>query len=138
MCMLTTQQLATLEAVVDRIIPRDDFPGGWESGIGTFLMKAHESAAHGFALRYAAWLDALDTEAQSRYQTPFAELAAPDQDMLLADIEQGKVSTAWQADAAQLFAALVEQCAEGFYSDPGNGGNRDGISWRMIRFEVRG
>jgi gluconate 2-dehydrogenase gamma chain len=23
---------------------------------------------------------------------------------------------------------------EGFYSDPGNGGNRDAVAWRMIGF----
>jgi hypothetical protein len=32
----------------------------------------------------------------------------------------------------------VEHSAEGFYSDPGNGGNRDNIAWKMIGFEVTG
>jgi hypothetical protein len=27
---------------------------------------------------------------------------------------------------------------EGFYGDPGNGGNRNAVSWHMIGFEVRG
>lgn len=136
--MLTTQQLATLEAVVDRIIPPDDFPGGWEAGVGTYLLHNHDLASQGFSAEYAPWFDALDAEAQSRYQAAFAQLSASDQDALLASIERGKVRTAWPVDAAQVFAALVEQCAEGFYSDPGNGGNHDGVSWRMIRFEVRG
>ena len=33
---------------------------------------------------------------------------------------------------------IVEHCAEGFYSNPENGGNKDGIAWEMIGFEVRG
>jgi hypothetical protein len=33
---------------------------------------------------------------------------------------------------------LAEHCAEGFYSDPGNGGNHSESAWKMIGFEVRG
>jgi gluconate 2-dehydrogenase gamma chain len=33
---------------------------------------------------------------------------------------------------------LVNHTMEGFYSDPGNGGNRDAVSWKMIGFEVTG
>ena len=34
------------------------------------------------------------------------------------------------------FARLVELAHEGFYADPGNGGNRDAVSWRMIGYET--
>ena len=43
-----------------------------------------------------------------------------------------------QNDPVAFFQTAVEHAMEGFYSDPGNGGNHDGVSWRMIGFEVRG
>ncbi|MCM0019663.1 MAG: GMC family oxidoreductase N-terminal domain-containing protein, partial [Tagaea sp.] len=35
------------------------------------------------------------------------------------------------------FARLCDLAAEGFYADPGNGGNDGGVSWRMIGYEPR-
>ena len=60
------------------------------------------------------------------------------QDELLGRIEAGKVTTVWAVDPAAFFRMAVEHCAEGYYSDPDNGGNRDGVSWRMMGFEVTG
>ena len=38
---------------------------------------------------------------------------------------------------ARWFAALVELTAEGFWADPGNGGNRDARSWDIIGYRHR-
>jgi hypothetical protein len=136
--MLTELQHATLHALVDRIIPADDFPSGWQAGVGDYLAGQFERDLRPQLDRYRAGLDALDAEAQASTGRRFAELDAANQDALLRRIEVGAVSVAWPIDPAAFFRAAVEHAMEGFYSDPGNGGNRDGISWRMIGFEVRG
>ena len=82
------------------------------------------------------WLNGLDAEAQARHGVGFVELDVDAQDALLADVEQGKTLAQWETDAASFFKALVELVQEGFYSDPSNGGNRGGIAWQMIGFEV--
>ena len=35
--LFSERQAATLRALVDRLIPADDFPGGWEAGVGDYL-----------------------------------------------------------------------------------------------------
>ena len=57
---------------------------------------------------------------------------------LLEAIERGAVTTAWPIAPAAFFRYVVAHTMEGFYSDPGNGVNRDAVSWRMIGFEVQG
>ena len=136
--MLTELQLATLRALVDRIIPADDFPSGWQAGVGDYLARQFERDLRLQLDRYRAGLDALDAEAQADTGARFAELDAAKQDALLRCIEAGAVKTAWPTDPAAFFQAAVEHSMEGFYSDPGNGGNHDSVSWRMIGFEVRG
>jgi hypothetical protein len=136
--MLTELQQAALRALVDRIIPADDFPSGWQAGVGDYLAGQFERDLRPQLERYRAGLDALDAEAQAGTGARFAELDAADQDALLRRIEVGAVSVGWAIDPAAFFHAAVEHAMEGFYSDPANGGNRDGISWRMIGFEVRG
>ncbi len=136
--MLSDKQLETLQAAVNRMIPPDDWPGGWEAGVGDYLLRQFERDLKHMVETYQQALDGLDAEAQAVYAHGFAQLSDALQDALLMQIERGEVRTAWAVDPAAFINMLANHCAEGFYSDPGNGGNRDGIAWQMIGFEVRG
>jgi hypothetical protein len=133
----TAPQLATLRALVNRIIPADEFPGGWEGGVEGYLRRQFAGDLRPFGETYRAALDALDAEARAA-GGPFVALSPAEQDRLLARVEQGDVATPWAVDPAAFFRMAVAHVAEGYYSDPGNGGNRNGAAWRMIGFEVRG
>ena len=136
--MLTESQRATLRALIDRIIPADDFPGGWEAGVGGYLDRQFAGDLCHQLDMYRAGLDAFYIEARATAVVNFAELAPDAQDALLRKVELGDVVTDWPIEPAVFFHAAAEHAAEGFYGDPGNGGNRDGVSWRMIGFEVTG
>ena len=136
--MLTARQVEILEALVNRIIPADDYPGGWEAGVGDYLFRQFGRDLKHLLSVYALGLDSLDSEARTVYQMNFDQLPPTVQDELLERIEAGKVTTAWVVEPATFFRMAAEHCAEGYYSDPGNGGNKDGVSWRMMGFEVTG
>jgi hypothetical protein len=136
--MLTSEQTTVLRAVVNRIIPPDEYPAGWEAGVGDYLLGQFQRDLNDKVDEYRQGLDALDHEAHMLQGLGFAALPPALQDALLARIEQGKVETVWPIDPAAFFALVIEHAMEGFYSDPGNGGNRDGVAWKMIGFEVRG
>ncbi len=135
---LTKPQTATLRALIDRIIPADDDPGGWEAGVGDYLDRQFAGDLSHLLDLYRAGLDALELEAHTTAGRGFAELAPAAQDELLHRVEVGDVVADWPVDPAEFFRAATEHAAEGFYGDPGNGGNRDGVSWGMIGFEVTG
>lgn len=134
--MLELRQQLTLQALVDTIIPEDDYPGGWESGVGDYLLGQLESDLSDCLASYRDWLDALEIEADKVFRRPFAELDLASRTALLEAIEQGDIKSDWSLDQASFFAEIVEHCTEGFYADPGNGGNRDGAAWAMVGFEV--
>lgn len=136
--MLSQSQLTCLHAVVDRIIPADEYPSGWEAGVGDYLLRQLATDLAPRLGAYRGGLDALDDEAQRLAGCSFAELAPARQDELLVWIEAGEVAAEWPINPIIWFQMLVEHAIEGYYGDPGNGGNRDAISWRMIGFEVRG
>ena len=136
--MLNARQMEILEAVVNRMIPSDNDPGGWEGGVGDYLLRQFERDLKHLLPVYQLGLDALDIEARALYSASFDRLPTILRDELLAHVEVGKVITVWAVDPAAFFRMMAEHCAEGYYSDPGNGGNKDGISWKMIGFEVRG
>lgn len=134
--MLNPDQLDILQTVVNIIIPADDDPGGWDGGVGDYLLHQFEGDLKHMLATYEQGLMALDAEAKAVTGKGLAEIDPPEQEAFMKTIEQGQVQTTWPVDPAAFFALLVQHCAEGFYSDPSNHGNRDRAAWKMMGFEV--
>jgi hypothetical protein len=134
--MLTEHQVIVLRALVDAIIPPDSDPGGWDGGVGTYLFQQFERDLADFVGMYQQGLLALDAEAKEVMGEHFAALAPDERETLLTKVERGQVQTVWSVDPGVFFATVITHCAEGFYSDPSNGGNQAGAAWKMIGFEV--
>lgn len=134
---LTTAQWDTLAALVDRIVPADESPGGWEAGVGDYLRRQFAGDLSERVGLYRAGLDALDAEARAAGGTGFSETPPDAQDALLARVETGGVVAAWPVRPAFFLHQAVMHALEGFYADPGQGGNHEGVSWDMVGFEVR-
>ena len=133
---LTEQQQQTLRAAVDRVIPPDDYPGAWQSGVGDYLARQFESDLSEVFADYCTGLTALEAESLARFQKSFGKLSEADQDTVLGFIEAGEVLTTWDVAPRLFFSLLVNTTAEGFYSEPEQGGNRNAASWDMTGFEA--
>lgn len=134
--MEDTIDRATLRAALDRIIPPDDFPSAWDAGVGNYIERQLAGDLRDLAPAMAAGLRALDAEARLTEHVPFAALATVRQDAVLERIERGDVQATWSTPPSAFFARLVKLAAEGYYGDPGNGGNRDEAAWRMVGYRV--
>jgi hypothetical protein len=132
---LSKQQQQTLRAAVDRIIPPDDYPGAWDSGVCDYLERQFETDLLPVFDSYCAGLTALDAESLARFQQEFTLLSEEQRDTVLEHIEAGEVLTLWDVAPRFFFNLLVNTTAEGFYSNPEQGGNRNAVSWTMIGFE---
>ena len=135
--MLTPLHWNTLRAMMNRIIPPDDFPGAWEAGVGNYLARQFERDLSSQLETYRLGLEAVDVESQSSAGRGFAELDPSVQDEILGRLETGQVISSWPINPATFLRMVTEHVMEGYYSDPGNGGNRDSIAWKMIGFERR-
>ena len=116
----------TLRAVVDCLIPADDFPGAYDAGVCDYLERLLHTDLAGEAEFFRAGIEAIDTEALARFDQPFAKLTVNEQTSTLAAIESA---------APRFFEMLVCTTAEGYYSEPQQGGNRGAVSWVMTGFE---
>ncbi|MFI7132160.1 gluconate 2-dehydrogenase subunit 3 family protein [Nonomuraea sp. NPDC050153] len=133
---MTPRQAATLSAVVDTIVPADEHPSGTEAGVLDYLAGQFDRDLAGLRPYYAAGLDAVEAEARERDGAAFPELPPARREALLQALEAGETRVPWPFDAAVFVDTVVGHVMEGFYGDPGNGGNRDAVSWRMIGFEA--
>jgi choline dehydrogenase-like flavoprotein len=106
---------AELRAAVDRIIPADDWPGGWEGGVGAYLTDdAGEQ-------RWA--LDGLERLVADLGRRGFAGAEPHEQDQALQQISE-------QQPLGADLAGLVRLCWEGFYATRRSAAERgDDRSW---------
>ena len=132
---LSTQQQQTLRAAVDRIIPPDDYPGAWESGVCDYLERQFEKDLRPVLGSYRAGLTAIEAESVARFQQGFSLISDEQRDAVLGSIEAGEVLTVWEVEPRYFFDLLVNTTAEGYYSNPEQGGNRNAVSWIMTGFE---
>jgi gluconate 2-dehydrogenase gamma chain len=125
----------TIRAVVDCLIPPDDFPGAYEAGVCNYLDRLLQTDLAEHADFFRAGIDAIDTEALAQYNARFEALTPDQQIAILAGIDSGAVKTSWPVAPSRFFEMLVNTTAEGYYSDPQQGGNRGCASWVMTGFE---
>jgi gluconate 2-dehydrogenase gamma chain len=125
----------TIRAVVDCLIPPDDFPGAYEAGVCNYLERLLQTDLAEHADFFRAGIDAINTEALAQYNARFEALTPDQQIAILAGIDSGAVKTSWPVAPSRFFEMLVNTTAEGYYSDPQQGGNRGCASWVMTGFE---
>ena len=157
----TPGEAATIEAMVDRLIPADHLSvGGKDAGCAIFIdrqlagsygkasrlyMKgpfAKGLPTQGYqgdltpAGRYRDGLRALDEYLHANGGKSFVQLTVTEQDEILESLESGKVAlTLADGQGARGFFNLVlENTMEGFFADPLYGGNKGLAGWKLVGF----
>ncbi|GAA3879008.1 GMC family oxidoreductase [Streptomyces sedi] len=137
-------RLVTLRALVNRLFPADDHPAGWEAGLDTFLPRILAGDAAALAPLVETGLGLLDHETCARHAggpscgVSFHDLAEGEQDVLIEELLAGDARAEWGVtDPEEFLRTVVRLGAQGFWGDPGNGGNRDGVSWRLVGYRER-
>lgn len=110
--LLDDEEVQVLRRLLDRIIPADDVPGAVDAGADAFILRLLAQNP-GWSDTYRAGLILWRTVSPEDLD---ATLAAREGDPFVR--------------------LLIQHAMEGFYGDPGQGGNRNGVSWQMVGFRV--
>jgi len=130
---LSTAQLRTLEAFVDRLIPKDELgPSGTECGVAVYINRSLGDFLAPEKAVFIAGLEATDAFARRTEDHAFAELSPEKQDQVLTSMEDG--TAAGFADARGFFGRVRRLALEGMFADPSYGGNRNFAGWDLIRY----
>jgi gluconate 2-dehydrogenase gamma chain len=132
---LTAAEARTLEAVCDRIIPADQDPGAAWAGVVNYIDVQLAGHYHRQRKAYREGIAGVDESSRAQFSKDFVALSPEEQDRVLKALESGKVAgEIWKKrSSGQFFAMVVRHTTEGFYGDPRHGGNRDRVSWRMVK-----
>jgi Gluconate 2-dehydrogenase subunit 3 len=122
----SSEAVDILRDVIDRIIPRDADPSATDLGVDRYILQQMLAGVVPDQDLIRAGLEALSTAIREMGGRAEPTLDVRELDAML----QGAATAPW-------FQALVELAAEGYYADPGNGGNAGARSWVMIGYEHR-
>ena len=89
---LTTLQQQTLRAVVDCLIPPDDYPGAYEAGVCDYLERLYQTDLLSQLEFCAAGLDSIDTESRFRFAAAFSDLTSDLQSSILRQLKQETIA----------------------------------------------
>jgi len=131
---LTIDEARTLAAISDQIIPPDQDPGASWAGVVNYIDRQLCGPFQNLQSTYRHGLAAVDQFSWATYGKVFADLGSEQQLDLLRHVEAGSASGGMWGDIspAPFFSLLIDHTMQGYYGDPRHGGNRDGVSWKML------
>ena len=135
--LLTAAEAAILDALADQIIPPDDYAGGKDAGVTSYIDRQLAGFYSEHVDMYRKCLCALNSTFLEVDGKEFAEADFNTQFEYLRDIESRKYNDMdWHGyTASSFFGTLRDHCLQGYYGSPRHGGNKNYVSYRMMRLD---
>lgn len=141
----TAEEASLVDAIVEQIIPTDEWMGAKDAGVTNFIDKQLVTHLSRFQNKYREGLYSLAITCQELYHKKFQELPWNDQTEFLKKIENGSLNELtsihgkyeggriWNGgDDRSFFRLIRDHTMAGFYGSPRHGGNHKYVSYRMI------
>jgi gluconate 2-dehydrogenase gamma chain len=131
---LHEEEISLLDAIVEQIIPTDDFPGAKWANVSNFIDKQLDTYYRKHQLAYREGLAAFDKTVIQMKGKKFADLPFGEQTTILEKLEAGEFSGDYWRDhsSASFFDMVRQHSLQGFYGSPVHGGNRGYVSYHML------
>ena len=113
--VLAPSQFATLETLVEAIIPADErSPGARTARVADYIDLLLSEVERERVLEWFGGLAALDAEAMARFKSPFTALNAGQLDAILRDISRNERTP--QSPLELFFAMAKQATVQGYYT----------------------
>jgi gluconate 2-dehydrogenase gamma chain len=142
----TEEEASLVDAIIEQIIPADEWPGAKEAGVTNFIDKQLIGPYVRHQEKYRNSLFAVEASCKELYQRQFEKLSWEEQTGFLKKMEAGKLmdllkagktgqqkNKIWEVGFDRTFFNLiVDHTMQGFYGSPRHGGNKNYVSYKMI------
>jgi gluconate 2-dehydrogenase gamma chain len=134
---LSDDEYHLVEAIAEQIIPTDEWLGGRDAGVANFIDIQLAGPYSRFQQDYRKGLAAIEDSCIRKYHDKFEKLAWETQTGFLRNMELSKLDdNNWKNGFSRKFFELVRSHSlQGYYGSPRHGGNKDFVSYRMMRLD---
>ena len=135
--LFSEKQARTVIAFAEQIIPAGEFPGATDANVVNFIDKQLIGPYTRFQEDYTHGLVAIENSAQKMFQKAFADLEWEQQTAFMEHMESGKLPEEFWKEINQrsFFNLMLDHTMQGFYGSPRHGGNKNYVSYKMMRFD---
>lgn len=135
--VFTREEAECLGCICEQFIPADDFAGAREAGVVNFIDKLLYQRFPELTESYKNGLLSLGEYCRETYGKTFAQLEWNIQHSLLEEMEKGELPLSfWERiNQKEFFNMVLRNTMQGFYGSPRHGGNKDYVSFRMMRLD---
>ena len=134
---LTDDEAILLDALVEQIIPTDEFIGAKDAGATNFIDKQLVGPYSRYKDIYRKGLSAIQNTCKRKFGCKFEKLAWIQQTDFLELMEGGKLKTGdWSNGFDKEFFELIRShTMQSYYGSPRHGGNKKNVSYRMLKLD---
>lgn len=135
--IFTTDEAACLTALCEQIIPTDEYPGATDAGVIHFIDKQTQIRFPEDKAIYQKGIASLQSSCKETYGYLFEQLETSVQIEVMKNMEQNKLPvTHWTENGqSEFFNLVLTRTMQGFYGSPRHGGNKDYVSYRMMKLD---
>jgi gluconate 2-dehydrogenase gamma chain len=133
----TEEEAKTVIAFAEQIIPADHDPGATDANVINYIDKQLVSYYTRFQDRYRKGIPAINNSSQRILRRNFYELEWDEQTHFMEQMEAGNLPDEYweEVDQQSFFRMLLDHSMQGFYGSPRHGGNKDYVSYKMMKID---
>ena len=135
--VFTNDEASCLIALCEQIIPADQDPGATDAGVINFIDKQTAERFPDDLSVYQQGIASLQAFCKTRHDKLFEQLGSAAQIEIMENMEQNKLPEEHWSDVkpSSFFNLVLQRTMQGFYGSPRHGGNKDFVSYRMMKLE---
>jgi gluconate 2-dehydrogenase gamma chain len=133
----TEKEAQTVIAFAEQIIPVDQHPGATDARVINFIDKQLVGPYTRFQELYRKGIPAIEQSSVRILRKPFHELEWDEQTHFMEQMESGNLPGEYWEDINQqsFFSMLLDHIMQGFYGSPRHGGNKNYVSYKMMKLD---
>ena len=136
--VFTDAEADCLIALCEQFIPADEDPGATDAGVIHFIDKQTHLRFPEELPVYQKGVASLQATCKAQYNKLFEQLESSVQIDVMQSMERGKLPAEhWTKEAGQqtFFNLTLRRAMQGFYGAPRHGGNKNYVSYRMMKLD---
>jgi gluconate 2-dehydrogenase gamma chain len=133
----TEKEALTVIAFAEQIIPTDEDPGATDAQVINFIDKQLVGPYTRFQETYRKGIPAIENSSQRILRKAFHELEWDEQAHFMEQMEAGNLPEEYweEVDQRSFFNMMLDHTMQGFYGSPRHGGNKNYVSYKMMRLD---
>ncbi|SCD18907.1 hypothetical protein PSM36_0071 [Proteiniphilum saccharofermentans] len=135
--VFSREEAECLGCICEQFIPSDEFAGARDAGVVNFIDKLLYQRFPELTEPYKNGLGSLEEFCRETYGRTFAQLEWNVQHFVLVQMEKGGLPPSFwgKINQKEFFNIVLRNTMQGFYGSPRHGGNKNYVSFRMMRLD---